>query len=130
MPLPIGGWRLNVNGLEGGLMIESVETATSVVEGSIHAVSALGNSRIRGSWNEATQCLTFVVIRVGSQDLVLPTFFRGLLFGSPLNAPPGQDISWTLAGSVWDVTLSGDIGVHGTSRRNEFGWFAQLTQVV
>ena len=27
-----------------------------------HAVSALGNSRIRGSWNEATQCLTFVVI--------------------------------------------------------------------
>jgi hypothetical protein len=51
------------------------------------------------------------------------------LFSTPQAPQPGQDILWTLAGSVFD-TANRELGIVPTARRNEFGWFAQLTQIL
>ena len=132
MPLPIGTWRINVNGLLGDLVIETIDPKLAVVDGSLIGTSGLGTSFFRGTWNETSQCLTFVLVRPNAEGhpTFVPQFFRGLLFSTPMEPPAGHDILWTLVGSLWDTVQRGDLGIRGTARRNEFGWFAQLTQVV
>ena len=60
----------------------------------------------------------------------IPHLYTAFLFSTPPAPPPGGDISWTLAGIVRDPVGEPANGIAGSSRRNEFGWFAQITQVI
>src|SRR2546430_8114365 len=71
---------------------------------------------------------------VCSSDLSTPVTasFGGHLFRSPANPEPGRDVVATIAGSLHMSVgnLSpGTFPAIGTSRRNVFGWFAQITEV-
>ena len=134
MPLQLGVWHINVNGTEGDLNIQNID-AQGIVTGSLFA------QQFRGLWDEVSQTITFLAMR----QLVIPTglppgyvpplenvphSYRGYLFSTPPQPQPGQDIQWTLAGSVVDSAGEAVNGIAGTARRNAFGWFAQFTQVV
>jgi hypothetical protein len=133
MPLPEGTWTVNVNGTLGELHLLA-PTAAGNVQGSLFGMP------LRGLWREAAQSIDFLIERpIFSPDPIgtapsLPGFlahmFRGHLFSTPATPQPGQDIVWTLAGTVTDAAGHSGNGVSGNSRRNEFGWFAQLTQLV
>ncbi len=139
MPLQLGTWKVNVNGLQGDLVIQSVG-AKGVLSGQIFGF------QVRGFWDEGSQTLTFIAqkpLQVPPEVVisftppieieltqVIPHFFEGHLFRTPPVPEPGQDILWTLAGTVQDASGEGANGVLGTARRNVFGWFAQITQVL
>jgi len=127
MPLPVGSWQINLNGESGVLVVGSVDAATGTVAGNVFSRMTL-----RGTWNEASQCLTFALFRetdAGGQQL-LPYFFKGFLFSTPAQPTPGQDLLFTLAGSVVNAGGPDQLPVNASARRNEFGWFAQFTQVM
>ena len=133
MPLALGTWKATVNGTLTDLVIDTV-TAQGVLTGRIF------NQPIKGWWDEGSQNITFIVSQ-GVIPVPLPQFtppvsaniphlYTAYLFSTPPAPPPGGDISWTLAGVVRDPLGEAANGIAGTSRRNQFGWFAQLTQVV
>jgi hypothetical protein len=130
MPLPLGVWKANVNGSQGELLFEEV-TSQGNVRGSLF------NLPLFGLWTEPSQTVVFSVKRqidagggVGLTAEWIPHSFMGYLFSTPAMPQPGQDIVWTLAGSVIDAVGQAINGVAATSRRTHFGWIAQLTQVV
>jgi hypothetical protein len=130
VPLPTGVWRINVNGFTGELTLDAPDPTNGSTHGqlSLPSLAAL----IRGGWDEASQRLTFSLVQPMPDGGVqfLPQFFRGLLFRTPFSdSGTGQDIQWTLVGSVYEPVLNGDLGFTGSARRNEFGWHATLTQV-
>lgn len=126
MPLPTGTWRFNLNGDESSLIIESVHPTTGRLEGKTS-----GGFPLHGLWNDASQCITFALgdNPNPANEKFLPLCFRGFLFSTPAQPTPGQDVLWTLTGSVVDAAGSPHL-VTATARRTEFGWFAQITQVV
>jgi hypothetical protein len=131
MALILGSWKINIDGFEDVLEIQSV-SADGRVEG------LLFNGPCHGFWNEAAQELVLcraldvsTLAGLGAEVAVL----RGHLFGTPREPPPGQDVMWTLAGILQvtpPFTPTKKLGTKfsGTNRRNEFGWFAQLNQVI
>jgi hypothetical protein len=131
MPLPEGVWTVNVNGTRGELHL-SAPTAGGNIQGTLF------NVQLRGLWNEISQTVNFVTEREFTQLVgggvtltgFAPRMFRAHLFSTPPATQTGQDILWTLAGTVTDAVGESANGVSGNSRRNEFGWFAQITQVV
>jgi hypothetical protein len=123
MPLQTGVWHMNVNGVEGDLNIQSVDN-NGVVAGMLFGQG------IQGFWNEVTQSISFAT-HVINVNQITPRFYKGFLFSTPFQPQPGQDVLWTLAGFTVDVSGQSDItNVAGNSRRNEFGWFAQVKQIV
>jgi hypothetical protein len=131
MPLPAGVWKAFVNGTESELILEfSQQDGPAAISG------ALFRFPIRGFWDESSQRIVFTLF-VGdtAQDRVEPWvhFFEGYLFRSPANPVPGQDVVATLAGSFESsrpVVFEHLIPVQPSSRRNTFGWYAQLTEVM
>jgi hypothetical protein len=126
MPLQLGNWIINTNGFEGELFIKEV-SATGVVTGSLNVIGA---NPISGFWNDAAQELTFAPLAttVGS---VFPIFYKGYLFSSPpsIQLRPGQDFKSYLAGYFQmptETTLVSPEVPKAHSRRNTFGWFAQI----
>jgi hypothetical protein len=121
MPLPVGIWKMNINGRELDFNIQLVQ------EGTVTSV-LLGETQI-GFWDEVSQTITFGCTR----QLALPPLavFKGYLFRSPENPAPGRDVVATLAGSV-QVGAGGffEANLIASSRRNVFGWFAQITEVI
>lgn len=122
MPLPTGIWKMNVNGRELDFEIRSAQDG-------IFSSTFLGRTQ-PGFWDEVSQTITFGVEK-GEGVLGNVAFFKGYLFRSPENPPPGRDVVATLAGSV-QVSFGSFAGLNliGSSRRNVFGWFAQITEVV
>lgn len=129
MPLQLGNWRINSNGFEGYLSIESV-SAAGAVTGSLNTLT--GN-RIIGFWEESSQELTFSPLAEGGNGImILPVFYKGYLFNTPANPQPGQDFVCTLAGFL---QLIGDAGAlipiqNVNAKRNIFGWHAQISIVI
>jgi hypothetical protein len=129
MPLQLGTWHINVNGTEGNLDLQAIDTQGAVT-------GALFGTPLRGLWDEVSQSITFAVQGVIPPGVppppapLIPHAYRGYLFCTPPSPPPGKDVLWTLAGLVVDSVGQTANGISGTSRRNEFGWFAQCTQVV
>jgi hypothetical protein len=121
MPLPTGIWKMNINGKEVDFVIQSVQdgTFTSILLGQNQS----------GFWDEVSQTITFGF----TKEIPLPpvAVFKGYLFRSPENPAPGRDVVATLAGSV-QVSIGAFAAVNliSSSRRNVFGWFAQITEVV
>jgi hypothetical protein len=74
----------------------------------------------------------FFWLTKGIQDEVsAAAVFKGYLLRSPENPESGRDVVATLAGSV-QVSIGSFAGVNliTSSRRNVFGWFAQITEVL
>jgi hypothetical protein len=128
MPLQLGNWRINSNGFEGNLVIESV-SAAGAVTGSLNTLT--GN-RIIGFWEESSQELTFSPIAEGGKGMILPVFYKGYLFSTPAGPQPGQDVVCTLTGFF---QLIDDAGVlipiqNVNAKRNIFGWHAQINVIL
>jgi len=123
MPLPIGAWKLNVNGTEVPLFIESPN------QQGIFDAQLLGIP-CAGFWDEVSQTITFVYSPAVAGFLgPNVAVFKGYLFRSPPNPQQGQDVLVTLAGSV-QVSTGDFTPAISTSRRNVFGWFAQIPEVI
>ena len=108
MPLPIGPWKLNQNGVLTELNINEVELNGNMV-------GTLNNAPVFGYWDEIAQRLAFTSAG--------PVTFTGFL-SSDQNRMPGIE-----GGTVF--TLVGVYSVSGfatgaTADRNAFGWYAQI----
>jgi hypothetical protein len=131
MPLKIGEWKMNENGVEATLYINSVNPDNGEVLGSIGG--AVGP--VVGIWDETSRAITLahpislVPLPVGEPPLPPPRVYKGFLFSTPRNAAPGQDVVWTLAGFVQSIDVGTAVGMGGNARRTVFGWFAQITEV-
>jgi hypothetical protein len=124
MPLPTGTWKMNINGKELDFTIQSVQ------EGGFSAL-LLGQSHA-GFWDEVSQTITFGLTKAEQGDVSgVAAVFKGYLFRSPENPAPGRDVVATLAGSV-QVSIGSFAAANliTSSRRNVFGWFAQITEVL
>ena len=122
MPLPTGIWKMNVNGKELDFLIASVQ------EGLLSA--RLFEDNQTGFWDEVSQTITFGLSQ-GQGGLATVVVFKGYLYRSPENPAPGRDIVATLTGSV-EVSAGSFAAANliTSSRRNVFGWFAQITEVL
>jgi hypothetical protein len=125
MSLKIGPWKMNNNGDETTLTILSVDPGTGAV-----LMELLGTGPFAGLWDETSRKILFSgpgqdhAGRQGPQR-----FYEGFLFSTPRNPAPGQDVVWTLVGSVQITDAPTAQGMGGNARRNTFGWFAQVTEV-
>lgn len=125
MPLPIGTWKANINGLETDLII-SGSNAQNIFSGT------LINAPLNGFWDEVSQTFSFSITINFVNAIPCVALFKGFLFRTPQNPAPGADVTATLTGSM-QITV-GD-GVQPTfaitsSRRHEFGWFANIVEVL
>lgn len=129
MPLPVGTWKANVNGTAADIKIGGVDPQ------GLFPVT-LFNVNTQGFWNEVAQSLSIgLVVNFGGggvgQGVV--ALFEGCLFRSPPNPQAGQDVTATLAGTfrvTAGAVAAGAFPAVPTSRRDVFGWYAQLTEVL
>lgn len=124
MPLQAGTWKINVNGSEGDLIIDAAPDVRGHFAGSV-----LGRT-VNGFWDETTQTITFWPLMPVLLELPVVIIFKGYLFVTPPNPEPGRDVLTTLTGFLQANNGAGFPGVVGDTRRNIFGWFAQITVVV
>jgi hypothetical protein len=103
---PTGAWKINANGAEGELVIESITDGK--VEGKM-----LGE-RIRGFYDEKTKCLS--VLRVGGDGIGYQAY-KGYLFINPEE----KQIRYHFAGTFQVFSGEGSAGA-------EYGWYAQVTK--
>jgi hypothetical protein len=124
MPLPTGIWNANINGIESPLQVNAPNQS-----GVLTVV--FSGVEFDGYWDEVSQTITFsVTLAFDRPGKPVVGVFKGCLFRTPPNPGPGQDVVATLAGSVQVTTGSHqNPGLAATSRRNVFGWFAQVTDV-
>lgn len=128
MPLPVGTWKINVNGAHGELKITE---AAGVVNGSLSTDSGGTSEMIYGSWNETAQSLSFVSFSGGITLQQFTSYFTGYLFTTPRQAQPGEDLTWTLCGIVSSVPGANTAALGGVHHlRNSFGWYATKNQVL
>ena len=129
MPLPVGTWKINLNGTEASFTITGVDPDGNV-SGSLPLLFSDG---IAGFWDETSQELTLAPLPLteGEHRTILPMIFKGYLLSTPSSPRPGQDVVYTLTGYYQEIVLdpnpSGPRDV--SSRRNIFGWFAQITVI-
>ena len=124
MSLPTGLWKINVNGTEGNLTIDGAPNQQGIFSGGFFGVN------FRGFWDESSQCITFCVRTGGDADFPTVALLKGYLFRSPPNPEPGRDVVTTLTGFVQVNDGPGFRAIPGTSRRNIFGWMAQISEVL
>ena len=125
MPLPTGTWKANVNGTEAELSIQAPN------QQGIFLGRFFGTD-IKGFWDEFSQTIMFTLTVVFDNAIPVVASFNGHLFRSPPSPAPGQDVVATLCGSL--QMSAGSLGAAsfpaiGTSRRNVFGWFAQISEI-
>jgi hypothetical protein len=135
MSLKTGDWKMNENGREMTLIISNIDV-NAAVTGNLVSPGNLPDPLIviAGLWDETSRTLTFAfpIFETASSAvsaMLLPKFYKGFLFSTPLSPVPGVDVVWTLAGSVQVTDLRTAAENGGNTRRNEFGWFAQITEV-
>ena len=121
MPLPLGFWKININGSERDFQIQEIQ-AGGVLVGTFEGFG------IHGFWDEASQTITFD-IPTASADSTPNSFmlFKGYLFRTPASAEPGRDVVATLTGFV---QVTKPFFLPGNNRRNVFGWFAQIPEIL
>jgi hypothetical protein len=145
MPLLTGNWNLSIDGYNGTLAIEDVsKTGDVVFHLSIPAFGVgvnLPTGRFRsGFWDESSQTITLHAVEYkkdADPTFLISLAFEGYQFPTPVEAPPGQDVIWTLSGSCSAIGLppanvmnQGHIHFTPTARRHRFGWRAQLGQAL
>lgn len=135
MPLLTGSWKIVADGHVGELSIVGV-SSTGQLQFNLSIPTLLGlvaggSPSFVGFWDESSQTITFqhVVPDITPNAVVIPRIsltFTGHLFKAPVQPAPGQDVTWTLAGSF--VAFNGPATTLSTSRRNRFGWVATISQ--
>ena len=131
MPLPPGTWKANINGIETSVSI-GAPNQQGMFTGQL-SVGQPNEVPIRGFWDETSQTLTFSVTVAFENAYPYVAVFKAWLFRTPPNPPPGQDVLAMLTGFVQTTvgnTASSTFPVLPTARRNVFGWFAQMTEVL
>jgi hypothetical protein len=123
MPLPAGRWKINVNGTEGELNIDAVPNQQGQISGDILSKG------FKGMWDETSQSITIIVVLTPG-DFGTIALYKGYLSRTPPNPEPGRDVVAILAGSVQVNEGNGFPPARASSRRNIFGWFAQIPEVV
>ena len=132
MSLKTGDWKMNQDGIETKLSINTV-VANGTVTGQLSTAGILpggaGVNFLAGLWDETSRTLTFAFPHTVQLTEQPRYFYKGFLFSTPRTPTPGIDVVWTLAGyvEVWDNGVAEFNG--GNARRNVFGWFAQITEV-
>jgi len=101
---PTGTWKINANGHEGELVIDSI------MDGKV-AGTLLGDT-IRGFYDEKSKCLS--LLRLGADGNTKQTY-KGYLF---LNEE--KQTQYNLAGTFQVFGGEGGAGV-------EYGWYAHVT---
>ncbi len=128
MSLKTGAWKMNENGREDTLTIGGVDPTSGQVTGSLGIAGDF-----TGIWDETSRTLTFVPVGVIGMPIGMAPppqpVYKALLFSTPRNPVPGQDVVWTLAGFVQITDLGTATVMGGNARRNVFGWFAQIMEV-
>jgi hypothetical protein len=120
MSLPLGTWKMNINGEETDFQISLADGS-----GLFNATIVNLQRTVSGFWDEASQTVTFG-LAIGQENVIM---FKGYLFRTPPNPEPGRDIMATLVG-VAQVNAMATRFLPANARRNVFGWFAQITEVV
>ena len=129
MSLKLGEWKLNVNGYEGTLSIQSVNNS-GAVQGVMFS-SREGALNFTGIWDDTARIISFgpLLAPAGTAGTDIREFYQGFLFSTPAIPEPGQDILWTLSG-FFEVADPLRLGIYqANARRHTFGWFAQITEV-
>jgi hypothetical protein len=132
MSLKLGKWKVNVNGAEGDLILDSLDQQ-NVLSGQM-VLDAMLAIMIQGFWDDTARTILFNVLQPLNPGqlnalITLPVQFKGFLLSTPTTPEPGQDILWTLTGFY---QVSGETNIstfRGQARRNTFGWFAQTSEV-
>ena len=127
MALTAGVWKANLNGTEAELQI-GMPNQQGIFVGQLTGIN------FRGFGDEASQTIAFALTiwvdatRVDGTPIIAS--FRGHLFRSPPNPEPGRDLVATLTGSYQMSTEPGTglFPLMGSSRRNVFGWLAQILE--
>jgi hypothetical protein len=99
---PTGAWKVNANGHEGELVIDSIKEGK--VEGTL-----LGD-KIRGFYDEKSKCLS--LLRLGADGGTKQTY-KGYLFHNK------EQTKYNLAGTFQVFGGEGGAGV-------EYGWYAHV----
>jgi hypothetical protein len=135
MSLKTGDWKMNENGSEFTLTISNIDANGEVI-GNLVSPGILPTPLIviAGLWDETSRTLTFAFpvytqAPTAEQAMYRQKFYKGFLFSTPRSPVPGVDVVWTLAGSVQVTDLRTAAENGGNTRRSEFGWFAQITEV-
>lgn len=126
MALTAGVWKANLNGTEAELNIE-MPNQQGVFLGRLAGID------LRGFWDEVSQTIAFALTATVDDGVPIIASFRGHLFRSPPNPEPGRDLIATLTGSYQMsaatlVTGTSLFPSMGSSRRNVFGWLAQILE--
>jgi hypothetical protein len=127
MPLPAGVWKANINGFERSLQINAPnQSGVLTVQ-----VPGVPDVSFDGFWDEPSQTITFsFTLQWDTPGKPVVAMFKGFLFRTPTSPAPGQDTVATLTGFVQMSTATSlDPTLPATSRRNVFGWFAQITEL-
>jgi hypothetical protein len=124
VPLPAGTWKANANGTEADLSIETPN------QQGIFVGRFLGTD-IRGFWDEFSQTISFALTVSFENGVPVTATFNGHLFRTPPNPEPGRDVIATLAGSLQmtSASLAFPFVATPSSKRNAFGWLAQITEI-
>jgi hypothetical protein len=116
MPLPVGVWKIDANGVVGNMEIDSVDGHGNIT-GTL-TIDAPHKDGLAGFWNEASQSIIFQRL----MDDAGPTFqlYSGYLFRDPLNNAANP---YSLAG--YFEAFGPNSGA--TAQRPVYGWYAQWT---
>ena len=125
MSLPTGTWKANLTGFETDLVI-AASNSQNIFSGT------LLSAPLQGFWDEVSQTFSFSITINFVNATPCIALFKGFLFRTPQNPPPGADVTAILSGSM-QVT-PGD-GVQPafalpSSRRHEFGWQASIVEIL
>ena len=134
MSLKLDTWKLNVNGYEGTLTIQSVNEY-GAVQGFMSSGREVTALNFVGIWDDTAHSISFgplIQPPLGPGDILpveIREFYRGFLFSTPAIPELGQDVLWTLSG-FFEVTDPTRLSIYrANARRHTFGWSAQITEV-
>lgn len=133
MPLQIGTWTINSNGVLGQVVITSVDSAGNL-NGTLIWGAGVAPVPIQGFWNELSQEISFglaVNYVVPPSTTLAPVFwalFTGYLFIDQMRmAGISGAVVYTLAGSFQASGINfGPASNIGSARRHVFAWYAQI----
>ena len=146
MELKTGTWFLTIFGMDGNLTINA--SLEGELQGSLSNFPFNEiNGSILGSFDETSLQIVFGIrtelintMNPGSSGSLTPIMniapmhgllFKGYLFSKPRDAQPGLDIIQNLVGTleVSDPAILDSV-FHSNSRRTNFGWLAQIKDIL
>ena len=127
MSLKTGLWKINAAGIAFDLDIVNVDGSGLLIAVAMH-IPGVPDCQLTGYYDESARKVVFGSNEFGPNKPLFPTF-EGFLFSTPITPDPGQDVLWTLVGT-FKVLPNISFFVGQNFRKNTFGWFAQINEVM